>query len=247
MRSRRSARINGLSFVEWPSDHHGSWFVLDQDGIKGVWEGVDVRREDTARPLSHGSFDAPVFLASRVIPVSGHISAPSGAELVHEMNRLTGLLATGGTGRLSLEDDSGVTYLDVRLGAATQITQLDATTARFLVTFWAPDPRRYGETHSYSSGASVRHYGTFPSPVSVTIPSAPSAYTITSPAGVFSVSGATASGTHVVDLRTGRVTRNGSLMLGVSSGPTWEMPPGASWVHTVSTGTGTIKVRDTFV
>lgn len=247
MRSRRSARINGLSFVEWPSDHHGSWFVLDQDGIKGVWEGVDVRREDTARPLAHGSFDAPVFLASRVIPVSGHISARSGAELVHEMNRLTGLLATGGTGRLSLEDDSGVTYLDVRLGAATQVTQLDATTARFLVTFWAPDPRRYGETHSYSSGAPVFHYGNFPSPVSVTIPSAPASYTIASPAGVFSVTGATASGTHVVDLRTGRVTRNGSLMLGVSSGPTWEMPPGSSWVHTVSTGTGTIKVQDTFV
>lgn len=247
MRSRRRARINGFSFVEWPSDHHGSWYVLDQDGIKGVWEGVDVRREDTPRPLAHGSFDAPVFLAARVIPVSGHISARSGAELVHEMNRLTGLLAGGGTGRLSLDDDTGTTYLDVRLGAATQITQLDATTARFLVTFWAPDPRRYGETHSFASGEPVYQYGNFASPVSVTIPSAPAAYTITSPAGVFSVTGATSGGTHVVDLRTGRVTRNGSLMLGVSSGQTWEMPPGTSWVHTVSTGTGTVKVQDTFV
>lgn len=247
MRSRRRARINGFSFVEWPQDHHTIWHVLDQDGIKGVWEGVDVRREDTARPLAHGSFDAPVFLASRVIPVSGHFSTRTPAELVHEMNRLTGLLAGGQSGRLSLDDDTGTTWMDVRLGGATQVTQLDATTAQFLVTFWAPDPRRYGETGSFASGSAVFHYGNFPSPVTVTIPSAPASYTISSPGGVFSVSGATAGGTHVVDLRTGRVTRNGSLMLGVSSGATWQMPPGASWVHTVSTGTGTIKVLDTFV
>lgn len=247
MRSRRRARINGVEFVDWPQDHHRSWFVLDQDGIRGVWEGVDVRREDTSRPLSHGSFDAPVFLASRVIPVSGHVSARTSAELVHAMSSLTGLLAGGGSGRLVLEDDSGTTSMDVRLGAATQITQLDATTAEFLVTFWAPDPRRYGETRSFGTGDAVYHYGNFPSPVSVTIPSAPSSYSITSPAGVFSVTGATSSGTHVVDLRTGRVTRNGALMLGVSSGQTWEMPPGAPWVHTVSTGTGTIKVQDTFI
>lgn len=247
MRSRRRARINGLNFVEWPQDHHGIWHVLDPDGIKGVWEGVDVRREDTPRPLAHGSFDAPVFLSSRVIPVSGHLSTRSGAELVHEISKLTGLLAGGAPGVLSLDDDTGTTFLNVRLGAATQVTQLDDTTAKFLVTFWAHDPRRYGTTHTYNSGAQVFHYGNFASPVTVTIPSAPAAYSITSPAGTFTVSGATSGGTHVVDLRTGRVTRNGVLMLGVSSGTTWEMPPGTPWVHAISTGMGTIKVLDTFV
>lgn len=254
MRSRRRARINGLSFVEWPHDHHGTWHVLDRDGIKGVWEGVDVRREDTPRPLAHGSFDAPVFLASRVIPVSGHVSTRSGAELVHEMNRLTGLLAGGGTGRLSLEDDTGTTFLDVRLGAATQVTQLDDTTARFLVTFWAADPRRYGETHTFAAGVPAVHYGNFPaSPVIEVTGSMPSGYTVSAGGKSFVVAQAlTAGQTHRIDMETGWVYRDGALQTGaVGAAELWTVPPGQRLLHTLTpvSGSGlmTVTTIDTYI
>lgn len=252
MRSRRRARINGISFVDWPSDHHGSWFVLDQDGIKGVWEGVDVRREDTPRPLAHGSFDAPVFLAPRVIPVSGHISAHSGAELVHEMNRLTGLLSDGQSGRLAFDDDSGSTWIDVRLGGPTQITQLDATTARFLVTFFAPDPRRFGgpaRPEPFAVGGPVFHYGNHPAALKATVVGPVSApYTVAVGARQFTVTQSlTAGQTHVLDTETATVRRNGVVQSGVvSRAETLLVPPGAASTFTGPAGT-TGVVPNTYV
>lgn len=243
MRSVRRARINGFSFVEWPQDHHGIWHVLDQDGIKGVWEGVSVRREDTARPLSHGSFDSPVFLGSRVIPVSGHFSAPSPAALVHEMNRLTGLLSDGESGRLNLDDDMGATWIDVRLGGPTQITQMDATTAKFLVTFFAADPRRFGDAAKvggFSVGQSVYHYGNHPAVLKPTVPGPVTApYTVAVGSKQFTVTQSLASGqTHVLDTETATVTRNGVAQSGVvSRAETLLVPAGASVSFTGPSGT----------
>lgn len=232
MRSRRRARINGLEFVEWPRDHHRSWFVLDEEGIKGVWEGVDVRRDDVPRPLAHGSFDSPVFLAGRVIPVSGYLSAPSPAELVHEMTRLTGLLSDGQSGRLMLDDDTQTTWVDVRLGGATQVSQMDATTAKFLVTFYAADPRRFGDASKpggFAAGESVYQYGNHPATVRVSVPGPVSApYTVTVGTRQFTVTQAlTAGQTHVLDTETATVTRNGVVQSGVvGRAETLLVPPG---------------------
>lgn len=222
MRSRRRARINGFSFVEWPLDHHEVWHVLDQDGIKGVWEGVDVRREDAARPLAHGSFDTPGFLGSRVIPISGHVSTATPAALVHEMNRLTGLLSDGQAGRLSLEDDAETTWIDVRLGGATQVSQLDETTAKFLVTLFAADPRRFGEpamAGGFPVGQLVYHYGNHPAVLKPTVSGPVTApYTIAVGAKQFTVTQSLSAGqTHVIDTETATVLRNGVAQSGVVS------------------------------
>lgn len=252
MRSHRRARINGFSFVEWPLDHHNTWHVLDQDGIKGVWEGVDVRREDTARPLAHGSFDTQGFLASRVIPISGHISTGSPTELVHEMNRLTGLLSDGQNGRLTLEDDASTTWIDVRLGGATQVTQLDSTTAKFLVTFFAADPRRFGEpakNGGFTVGEAVYHYGNHPAVLVPTVSGPVTApYTVAVGSKQFTVTQSlTAGQKHVLDTETATVTRNGVAQSGVvSRAETLLVPPGSPVSFTGPAGT-TGMVLNTFV
>jgi phage-related protein len=250
MRARRSARVGGISFVEWPADHHGDWFVLDQEGIKSVWGGVDVRREDVARPAAHGSFDLPGYLTPRVIPISGHMSSRSAYGLEHSMARLSGLLADGGSSRLTIEGSGDTRWCDVRLASATQITQVDATTARFLVTFWAADPRMYGEVDNFPGGVEAVNRGNFPATPEHLITGTSGGYTINGPSGKqFIVSSGPGSGTDRIDMETGRVYRNGSLQLGiVSRADLWAVPPGVPGVtHTVSAGSLVTRLSDTFV
>ncbi|MGX1932040.1 hypothetical protein [Microbacterium resistens] len=89
-------------------------------------------------------------------------------------------------------------------------------------------------------------YGNFPAFPVVEIPSAPAGYTIASSAGTFTVSGATAGGTHTVDLRNGRVRRNGTEMPGVGRGDLWAVPPHQSMKHTLSVP-GRVRIADTDV
>lgn len=250
MRVKRSARLGGVEFTDWPRDHHGEWAVLDSAGISSLWGGVDVRREDVARPAAHGSFDFPGFLAPRTLSLSGHLSAPSREALDHFAVRVGGLLADGGSSRLVLDGPSGSRWCDVRLGAATQIRLLDATTAKFQVTLWAPDPRVYGETREFAAGETAVHYGNFPATPTHRVTGTAGGYTINGPAGKkFTVTSGPGSGTDRIDMATGRVYRNGVLMLGiVSQGDLWAVGPGLPGVvHTISAGTLTTEATDTFV
>lgn len=254
MRVGKRARIGGLSFVEWPDNLHGDWLVLDEDGIQGIWGGVDVRREDVPRPSAHGSFDLPGYLTGRVIPISGHMSAPNPERLEHLQASLVGLLAYGDLGRLTIDGPLGPRWCDVRLGSATQVTQLDETTARFLLTLWAPNPRMYGEVREYAAGETALNFGNFPSSpeLIVTGPKA-GGYTITGPSGrQYIVTQSLAAGqTHRIDLSTGWLYLNGVLQAGaVSQARTWAVSPGLPGaVHTITGSTGSLSVRvtDTFI
>uniref|UniRef100_UPI00055B0997 hypothetical protein n=1 Tax=Microbacterium paraoxydans TaxID=199592 RepID=UPI00055B0997 len=115
------------------------------------------------------------------------------------------------------------------------------------VTF--ADPRRYGETRELPSRGfpvPVANRGNFPAFPEVVVLDAPASYAITSPGGTFTVSGATAGGTHVVNLRNGRVTRNGVEMFDVGRGSLWAVPPGPAWEHVI-TAPGLVRITDTYV
>lgn len=244
-----NVRVGTIEFEGSPRDP-GDAFMISPDGWSGWDDGPSVRRDDVTRPGQHGSFVAPGFRDARVITISGWILAGSPSELLRKRDRLMGLLATGGQGRMTVQRGDGPgTRADVQLAEAPVVKVRGASEleAEFQIVFWAADPRKYGETYQFESGDVVYHYGNFPAPVEVTIPSAPAGYSITSPAGTFAVAGATSGGTHVVDLRTGRVTRNGTLMLGVSSGPTWEVPPGPGWLHTVTAAGAQIRVTEAYM
>lgn len=242
-------RVGGLTFEEWPRNPDRA-YVISPRSFTGWRGGGQVRREDAPRPLAHGSFSAPGFLAARTISLSGTIIAPTASELSHMCDKLEALLVGVESSRLSVQEDDGrVTWADVGLAMQGQAVPFgDGQTADFQIQFWAPDPFRYGETLSYGPASSVQvfHYGGIPVEPVITVPNGAASYTITSPGGSFSVSGITSGGTHRVDMRTGWVYRNNVLVEGVGVGNTWTVPPGLPWTHSISTGTLSVAVTEKF-
>lgn len=252
--------IGGLTFEDHPRDYDQCYLIAPQ-GMTGWESGVQVRREEVARPNAHGTFDAPGFLAARVISVKGTILAPTPARLRHMVTRLTGVLGDGDTGRLLVEDDLGSTWADVRLAAATQVaTHGSASTeADFQIQFWAADPRRFGELREFTGttggGAeSVHHRGNARAvPILEITGTMPNGYQIASQGRVYEVSQALTSGqTHRIDMGTGWLYRNGSLQVGaVPTLETFTIPPGRNVNVTMSdfggAGAWTMLLHDTFV
>lgn len=248
-----SARIEGITFESFPRDLDRA-FVVSPEGWSGWDEGVPVRRDDTVRPSSHGSFDAPGFLTARVRSIAGNVIASSPGELEHMCLQLTGLLAEGGVGRVTAVSDHGTTWANVRLAGQTAI-QEDAggLEARFQVQFWSPDPRRYGDRRRVGPSASVlaHHLGNFPAaPVLTVAGSSPSGYTVNGPGGrQYVVTRALVAGQpHTIDMSTGWLSVGGVVQVGaVGRAETWAVPPGVRTAMSVTAGTLTVDTLDTFI
>lgn len=228
--------------------------VVEPSGFQG-WLGLPAgRRESLARAVEHGEHDVPVFLPSRVITVDGYAVADSEQSLGHLIDNLSGVGATGDRFRLTVDMHGDVKYADVRrVSCVTDDPGFRGGSfiADFQLQLVAADPRKYGETRvlpesGTATSIQVFQYGNFPAFPVVEIPSAPSSYTISAGGKTFTVAGATSGGTHTVDMRTGRVYRNGVEMPGVGSGPLWAVPVGASWTHTLSVA-GRVRIIDTYI
>lgn len=229
-------------------------FVL-KNGLQGQ-QALSARRRDAlARALSHGEHDVPVRLPARVTTLDGAAIERSLELLGKLTSRVSSWGATGERFTLTVDHMGQVTSARVRVMVADVEDAWERRgglfVSRFQVQFLAADPRKYGATATLpgsgtSTSVPVFHRGNFPAAPVIEIPSAPSSYTITSPAGTFTVSGAAAGGTHRIDMRTGRVTRNGVWMQGVGRGPVWAVPEGAVWTHTLS-APGRVLIADTFV
>ena len=243
-------RIGGLVFESWPSNYDRC-FLITPEGWTGWDDGVEVRRDSAERPVSHGAFDSPGYLGSRVVSITGTILASSTGELAHMVQQLKGVLADGGVGRLEVDDDSGTRWCDVRLGAQPRVAvATGGLEAEFQIQFWAPDPRTYGRTKTFTGGASqVLHYGNFPAVPEVTVVGPVTGpYTVASQGRSFTVTQSLTSGqSHRIDMSTGWVYRNGVLQTGVvSSGQKFTVPPGQR-VAVTGPASMTVSVVDTFI
>lgn len=246
--------IAGREIFGHPRDLSRAKGLFVQPGGFQGWEGIsNTRRESLARAVEHGEHDTPVYLGSRVVTIDGWVLAPTEDELVHLSSSVVGLL---GTGRIQVTID----HRGRTLWANARVTTAECEDtgnssppfrAEFQLQLTFADPRRYGETNvlpetGVATSIPVFHRGNFPAYPVVEIPSAPASYSITSPGGVFTVSGAQAGGTHTVDMRRGRVFRNGVEMFDVGRGDLWSVPPGASWTHTLSVA-GRVRILNTYV
>lgn len=227
--------------------------IVKPGGFQG-WQGItSTRREALARAVEHGEHDTPVYLGSRVVTIDGWVLAATDEDLGFLSDSLTGLFAAGRT-RVTIEHQGNSRWADGRVVLAEcedSGTRGRLLYAEFQLQMVFADPRRYGETIVHPSTGtattiSAAHYGNFPAFPVIEIPAAPAAYTIASAGRVFAVSGATAGGTHTVDLRRGRVYRNGVEMPGVGHGALWTVPPGVATAFTLSTA-GRVKVTNTYV
>ena len=236
-----------------PRDLSRPWgLFVRKDGFRG-WGGLPAgRREALARAVAHGEHDVPIYLPSRVVTVDGWAIADTPKRLQRTLDQITGLGADGAKYRVSVTQWARTLWADGRrlLCEADDEGRWRGRNiyAPFQLQLLFADPRKYGELHvsDLATSVPVFHYGTFPAFPMVEIPSAPAAYTITSPGGTFTVAGATSGGTHRVDLRRGRVYRDGVEMPGVGRGDLWAVPPGTQWVHTMSVA-GRVRITDTFV
>ena len=249
-------RGEGLVLRGAPSPSAETGLFVGRDGLQG-WQGLPARRREAmVRALADGEHDVPVRLPARVITIDpGVILARSEQELQRWCDQMNGWGAGGG--RFALV----VTHLGQTLSASVRViasegVDLQRRAGGFLrgslsAQLVAADPRKYAAEQTFGVAAGggsalVPSRGNFPAHPVIEIPSAPSSWSVTSPAGVFTVTGATAGGTHRVDMRTGRVTRNGVWMSGVGRGRLWAVPDGTEWAHALS-APGRVLVRDTFV
>lgn len=251
-----SIRVAGAEINGRPRDVARPWGLFVQKGGFQGWGSLSAgRRETLSRAVAHGEHDVPVYLPSRVVTIDGWAIEETPTKLNLLLERLRGIAATGDRNRVSVEEWGSTRWADGRrLSCAADAEGRGYgrfVRASFQLQFVFPDPRKYGATATLpetgtATSIPVYHYGNFPAFPTVEIPSAPAAYTITSPGGTFTVSGATAGGTHMVDLRRGRVYRDGVEMPGVGRGDLWAVPPGTPWVHTMSVA-GRVRITDTFV
>lgn len=256
--------VDGREILGHPRDMSRPYgLFVRKDGFQG-WQGLPAgRREALARAVQHGEFDVPVFLPSRIVTIDGWVIARSESELGWLSDSVAGIGAAGGRMTVTIEHQGNVrTAYGRRVLAECDdagIRHGRYLRAEFQVQLVFPDPRKYGDTAvlpgdrlappnpaATATAIDVFSYGNFPAFPVVEIPNAPAGYTITSPLGTFVVSGATAGGTHTVDLRNGRVRRNGSLMSDVGRGDLWAVPPGEQVRHTLSVP-GRVRITDTDV
>jgi len=118
------------------------WWVTEEDG----WSGPpEVRLELASRPQRDGSFDAPSFLAARVITLGGTAIAPDPDTKERAKDRLAALLADGSTlADLTVQERTVQRSARVRLSGQTKIADQTPYTFAWSVQLTAPDPVRYG-------------------------------------------------------------------------------------------------------
>lgn len=233
------------------SGRRDNGLVVKPKGFQG-WQGLSsVRREALARAVQHGEIDTPVYLGSRVLTIDGWLLGDSLHEVGNLSDSVTGLLGLGSTPfTVTHQGNTRRAEGRVVLAECDDPGDIDEL-SEFQLQIVCPDPRRYGPENVHpetgtSTSIPVFQYGNFPAYATVEIPSAPSGYTITAGGKSFVVSGATAGGTHTVNMRSGRVYRDGVEQLGAGRGDLWTVPPGVPMTFTLSVA-GRVRVTDTFV
>lgn len=255
MRNTLTITGSGRTVRGTPTPENQTGIFVKRDGLQG-WDGLPAGRRDAlARAVSHGEHDVPVRLPARVITIDVWLIERSLFELGALSRRFRSWGATGDRFTLTVDHQGQELTATVRRISA-EANDTGARWGRFLraagqIQLVAADPRQYGDASVFPASGTgtamgVYHRGTFPAHPVIEIPSAPDAYAVTSPAGTFTVAGATAGGVHAIDMRTGRVTRNGVWMPGVGRGPLWAIPEGAAWLHNLSVP-GRVRVVDTYV
>jgi phage-related protein len=255
----RRVRVGAVTF-------HGSrldttsGFIIEPDGLKGLDDGVTIRRNIIDRPQRPGSFDTEGFPGDRIVTISGFCVTDTPERLNHLRSQLTGLLADGKSRPASFDFDGHSLSGAARLAAQTRFTRFggDPTAARFQIQLWFPDPYLYGTLHRFGPVENdvalvAHHFGNVAASPKLTVEgSMPGGYTIEGPDGkVYQVTAAATTGhPHTIDMATGLLRVDGDVIHGaLGTVSTWTYPSGVivSQLLNPVTGSGTltIDVRDT--
>lgn len=221
--------------------------------IDGWDDGVDTRRESIDRPGGHGQFHTPGYLSGRLITIAGEIYTDSDAAQDHAILRLTGALADGSTGKLTVTTSQTAWAMVQRNGPPDIVRDRWGLLATYQLQLWAVDPRKYGEAHDYPAGVPAVQYGNFPArPQLVVSGSSSGGYTVTGPDGrrVVVTKAITSGAPHTIDFAQGGLYVDGVRQLrAISIYEPWTVGPGLPSVTAgVSGGLDLVqRVTDTYI
>lgn len=151
-------KLDGVTFMTHEPDpslsntrNREPHFRLDEVAIDGWYDGVGVRRQKEARPVTDGDFRAPGRLASRTFSITGTAIANSPIQLQVMRDRLIGIGVDGNFQTIEVYTPStGMRYAVVGLEDKTQWIRQTDKYATFKIELYAPEPEIYGETRKYT-------------------------------------------------------------------------------------------------
>ena len=226
-----------------------------KDGWTGWDGGVPGRREAIARPGEHGEFDLPVLRGARTITLNGVAVARDAHTLDRLCEQVTGVGADGARFVLTVRSRGSERWARARVITAECVdagVRAGWLRARFTIELLCADPRKFGTLREVS-GASVQasQRGNFPAAPAVIVDGPITApYTVSGPGGrAFQVVQSLSSGqSHSIDFRHGIVRRNGVPQSGaIGRAETWAIPPGRQVPMSISQGSMTVQIADTYL
>lgn len=197
-------------------------FSIVKDGLDGWDDGVSMKGGKVERPQAHGSFTLPRFQESRTVTMTGIILATNAMDQELAGNRISGLLAHGGTGRIQVKKAGRTTWALGSLDSASVDPRRGSYKSDYQIQLWCADPRKFGDLNSepFGTGAAAgsHHWGNAAAAPVITVDGpVTGGYTITGPGGeLYTVAGDVPGGTvHTIDLNDGLLRVNGSISAGV--------------------------------
>lgn len=240
--------------LEFAGDERPATYTIEQDGLSGFLDGVGTRGEQSELPTADGDYDSPLYLTGRSGSMSGLIHADSSPEYEAAIRRITGL-AVRSTKPLFAGSATDGLWCSARRQGDVDVTPLVyGRVARYMLQWYAPDPRWYGKMREFA-GTSVDawHAGNAEAFSIIEVAgNRPGGYTVSSQGRSYVVTKPLVSGApHRIDMRSGWLYVDGAVQVGaVARAETFMLPPGGlTTVSLTGSGSGsmTVKVHDTYV
>ena len=134
--------VGGVTF--YGSTALGDW-TIKQEGLEGWFDGAPVRTDAPERPGQHGQFGLPAYRDGRTVGLTVQCETRSDTDIGAARRVITGILADGGYGTLTVvEPDGVITHGVVRLNGQPLVQTDGWRTVSAQLELWSPDPYRYG-------------------------------------------------------------------------------------------------------
>lgn len=126
-------------------DGFASQYMLDTTALVGWTDGVQTRRDSTARPVSDGDFLDKARKASRLITITGFAEAESSTDLHKMRDKFMGLLSDGEYHLMTVQNYAGIRHALVGIAGTPGWIQQTDTFASWKLEVYSPFPEIFGE------------------------------------------------------------------------------------------------------
>lgn len=234
-------------------DRSGQWIT---EKLTGWYDVPTTKGDGGERPLADGDYVADRFYGPRMVTIDGILFHRGRGTLITAMESV-GVAASNQASKLLITDAGLSRYSTVKT-LGVDWSEATPTASRFQIRLRADDPRKFGEVRSFNTAVGspidVFQRGSFPATPTVTVTgSMPSGYDLSLNGRLVSITKSLASGsTHTIDMRTGILRQNGTVVAGgFSYSELLKVEPGMpqNFFASAASGSGTVRLDyyDTYI